>query len=62
MLCKKNMCAHKLFTYSIRALIIKHSSEHIAKFEATKSCENDLYKISITETFATTAKEPVCKE
>lgn len=28
------MCAHKLFTYSIRALIIKHSSEHIAKFEA----------------------------
>lgn len=30
----KKMCAHKLFTYSIRALIIKHSSEHIAKFEA----------------------------
>lgn len=28
------MCAHKLFTYSICALIIKHSSEHIAKFEA----------------------------
>lgn len=34
MLCKKNMCAHKLFTYPIRAFIIKHSSEHIAKFEA----------------------------
>lgn len=28
----------------------------------SKSCENDLYIISITETFATTAKEPVCKE
>lgn len=28
------MCAHKFFTYSIHALIIKHSSEHIAKFEA----------------------------
>lgn len=57
---KKNVCAHKLFTYPICAFIIKHSSEHIAKFEAKVVKRIILYKsVSLKRLLQL---EPVCKE
>lgn len=57
---KKNVCAHKLFTYPICAFIIKHASEHIAKFEAKVVKRIILYKsVSLKRLLQL---EPVCKE